>query len=598
MRRNKTVFTSSLVIRLTRHAEAAFIVMLLSLNVAPDAYTQQRDEDNADFRRQSALLALEDLLIESKAYEDKVLRVRIKAQVADVIWPVEPERARALLTSAFEDVLRSSDLTTSRYSLRSEIVAVARRHDVDLAAEIISRFADEAGDKGQTLTRDSIERISEQGALYLESARDLLREGKQGRALDFARRSFSEGRSAQLIWFLTELRKRDQSAADDLFIESLNTLRQGQADPNDVLYFGLYVFYPGTIAAGVLADGVEAISYGRSFIAAPSPDIKLVRPYIRAASEALLRFQVTPGKSGPAGSIELKRFALSQLLLLYDRYEPQLVAAMRADFARLPASAPPPAATSERLLPPARYDLSAESIITDIERLPNARERDHYLFEAAKRFAERGDVEGARALAGRISKDDLKQSMLDVLAFKQAQIALRRGEPDEAAKIATSKLRRESRAVIYFLVASAWSERRDYARANEMVNAAVAEGAKIDDKAQRARLYAYLAAGIVKQDALRAFELIEAAVKDINDVEDFNPSDERITFELRTPLDITHSFTFGKGGSLLSALSHLAVVDSYRTITISKSLRSPGPRALALIASCRAMLSSARKPRL
>lgn len=116
-------------------------------------------------------------------------------------------------------------------------------------------------------------------------------------------------------------------------------------------------------------------------------------------------------------------------------------------------------------------------------------------------------------------------------------MALKRGELDDAAKIATSKLKREQRAVIYFMVAAAGLERRDCVRANEQVNAAIAEGAKIEDRTQRTRLYPYLAAGIVKQDVLRAFELIEVAVKDINAVEGFNPSDDQLTFELRTPLE-------------------------------------------------------------
>jgi hypothetical protein len=596
MQRNHGARTDKFVRQLAQYVALALMFIVLAVTAPFNASGQQRAEVNPDPSRQSALLALEDLLTESKGYDDRVLRVRVKAQVADVIWPIEPERAKELIISAFEDALALKELSTSRYSLRSEIIAVARSHDVDLAAELISRLEDKADDKGEMLTRDSLERISERGSLYLESARDLLREGRQGRALDFARRSFGEGRSAQFIWFLTELREKDKTAADKLFLESLNVLRLGSSDPNDVLYFGLYVFYPGIIVAGVLADGVEAIGYGKSFIAAPSPNVALVRPYIQAAGEALLRFQVVPGQAGPAGSVELKRYALNQLLPLYARYEPGLVPAMRAEFARLITNVPAPATIRRNPSPSIDPRLSVDNVVANIEQLPGAQERDYYFFEAAKQDGERGDLERARVLAARISDDSLKQPMLGVLAFKEAQMAFRRGELDEAAKIAASKLKPEQRAVIYSMVASAWSERRDQARANELVNAAIAEGTKMEDRRQRARLYSYLAGGIVKQDALRAFELIEAGVKDINAVEDYSLSDDQLTVELRTPLDTSYRFRFGKGGGLLSVLPHLAVADQFRTIIISKSLRSPELRARALIAACRAVVNSSRKP--
>jgi tetratricopeptide (TPR) repeat protein len=308
---------------------------------------------------------------------------------------------------------------------------------------------------------------------------------------------------------------------------------------------------------------------------------------------ALLRFQVRPGQPGAAGSVALKRFAIMQLLPLFQRYEPQLLAEIGAELAALGPYELPPSNSKKRI--PDIAGLSTSETITNIEELSGSQERNHYFFAAAKQAIEIGDFERAMALASRIDEPNLKEATLELLSFNQALTALKQGELDEASRIASAKLIRERSAIIYSQLASAWLDRNNYVRASEEMNDAVTAALKTEDRAQRARIYIYLAEGWAKRDKFRTFELLSAAIKEINAAEQFDPSDDQITFKIVTPL-ATYTMVLSQGVSLLSNVSQLARADFLRVLSLLRELRPASPRALATIAACRAVLIDHKKP--
>lgn len=548
--------------------------------------------------REQALAALETVLAESKTYDDEALRIRVKAQVADVLWAEQPERAQTLISEAFAETSNLTGELAARYAVRAEVIAVARRHNPKLAAKLIDTFdkqLDDANSKEQ-LARDSFEQITERGAHYLDSARASLSDGNQEQSLTFARRSLNQGRSAQFIWFLNELRERDRAAADRIFLEALNALRSGAADPNDVLHLGLYLFYPGSLVAGTLPDGVDAVSYGVNFNAAASPPIDLVRPYLQAAASALLRFQVVPGQPGSSGSIELKRFALRQLLPLFQRYEPELLDQIAATLANLNSAAPPSTpGTTPRRETLDTDALSTEEAIEKIERLADVKQRDHYFFAAARGAIDKGDFERATKLAERISESELKNPTLELVNFNHAQVALKQGKLEEAAELAASQLTAERRAVMLFQIASESLKRKNFVLAESQIAAATLEAAKTEDAAQRARLYIYLAAGLAERDATRAFEIFERAVTAINLAENFDPLNDNLMFIIKSSLG-SYSMNLSRGIGLVSVIKTLSQADVSRALDLAQRLRPATPRALSVITACRAALKEKAKP--
>jgi hypothetical protein len=120
-------------------------IIYLSNTSASTAYSRQQPAAGHDPTRRHALLALKDIYIESKSYDDLALRVRVKAQIADVLWPAEPDRARDMLTTAFDDATSLKQDPAKRRSLRSEIIRVAALRDRDLVKELIALRCGERG---------------------------------------------------------------------------------------------------------------------------------------------------------------------------------------------------------------------------------------------------------------------------------------------------------------------------------------------------------------------------------------------------------------------------------------------------------------------
>lgn len=395
---------------------------------------------------------------------------------------------------------------------------------------------------------------------------------------------------------LLVITSRDRAVADKFFLEALVSLRQPGTDPNDVLYFGLYIFRPGQIIVGSLSEGVEAISHGISFNDLPSPPLNLVRPYLQAAAAALLNFHVVPGQPGSPSALAIKRFALGQLLPLYERYDPERAPAIQAELARVSGITPSASVAKDAALRERPASASVEEAIAQIERLPSSKERDHYFFIAAQHVLEREDFKAARSFAARISEDTLKQPTLQLIEFKAAEAALNSGELDEAITIADAGLLRSHRAIIYYQVSAKWLAKGNLERASELMYAAITEASKSDNPALRAGVYIYMAAGFAEREPLRAFELIETTLKDINAVEDFNLIDEKVGFEVKTGLGASYSFTIIEGGNLLQAMSRLALADPARAMSLGRALRSPEIRAYTLITVCRSVLRANTKP--
>ncbi len=176
-----------------------------------------------DITQQQALLVLQDLVAESKKYDDVELRVHIKSQAADIVWAFDPQWARDIIIGAFDDAAAIEKDMSIRYKLCSEVIGIARKHDKELVTKLLARFDDKGKESLELLLHQSLGTIAERGTLSVEAARRLVAEEKQDGSLDLVKRNLSEGRAAQLIWFLNQVREKDPTAADKLFLAAINS---------------------------------------------------------------------------------------------------------------------------------------------------------------------------------------------------------------------------------------------------------------------------------------------------------------------------------------------------------------------------------------
>lgn len=577
------------------------IALLLTLptNSFASFARAQQPADNAEGKRQQALLALETIYSESKAYPDMTLRVRVKAKLADVLWPVKPDRARELIISAFDDTSALKDDLSKRRALRSEIISVASRHDRDLVKTLVARFETAKADEpDKPDERDSLDRSTERGGLLLDAARNLLEAGDLPAAVALARRSLSEGRSSFLLFFMSQLMEKDQAAGETLFLDALATLRRKPADPNDLLFFGMWLYFPRSIAIGNLGSrgtGPEIIGYGMNFSASQPRYPTLLVPYLETSAEVLARFRPLPSQTDSARAIELKRFALRQLLPLIEKSLPERLEVMQAELKSLGVApdwaTEPKDASGKNADPRLPDDLSTTDLVTAVKKLPGELERDTTFYQQAVYAFNRSDFERARALAAEISRSESRESLSLVIAYFRAQKEIERGELNEAEKTA-AQLPGERRADVYTQLSQAWAERGDAKRADELMAWATSEAARINGHGERADAYLHLADVMMARDMTRAFEFLEAAVTDINAAEQFNPDGKALILQLRSPKGTPGTFGVGRSYSLLTVIARLAKTDLLRAINAARSLTVAEPRALAVIAACREALAA------
>jgi tetratricopeptide (TPR) repeat protein len=547
---------------------------------------------------QSALSAIDQIVGESKGYDDPALRIRVRSHSADIIWPFEPERARELIRSAFEETKDIKSNVSDRYSLRREVLAIARRRDPELARQLMERVSGVEDGSTEVMRRDSFEQISERGALLLDSAKEALRSGNVRQALLYAKLALGEGRSAEFLSFLRELRQRDQAAADRLFLNCCGLLAETSSDPNDVLQIGLYLFSDDRRSVSEI-DGQVIVSHGIDFKSAPAPAANLIGPYLLAAERVLERFSLALQQNSSIGARELQRFALQQLLPLFDRYEPGRAVALRAQLEVLNASSPTLLAdpsTVHMVKPVTAGDLLPPDDPSEIDRrAQGSKDRDAALFDATIRAVSGENFERARELLSGISETDTKSGLLEFVSLREALKAIESGRLEEAETIAKTRLSEDRRATVYYQLGLAWFARGDNVRATEDIDAAAQEAKRIRDASRRARIYLYVAAGLASRDVSRAFEFVELAAKDVNDSENFDINRTELTLSINRPSSGVFRFAFSPGGSVLDVAPVLARSDFIRMNLFARSLRSPEARAEVILAACRGVLVEVKK---
>ncbi len=563
------------------------------------AYPHDHPVDPKILLREQAIMTLHQLLSEVKAYDQARLRIRAEAQIAELLWADEPQVARETVKEAFSETAGEEMQQSDRSKLRSEVLRVVRKHDPDLAESLIANMDDKKTGAPEKSPPGSMGEITERGALSLDAAFQLLEAGDLDRAISSATSSLDQGRSEVFLWFLRQLRLHNPSQADQLFLGAVSWMSQSSADPNDVLFLGLYLL-PGTqTSAGFLNDQL-IVGLRTDYRAAANAPLGLIRPYLQAASQVFLRCVINPQDSDPAagsGLALLKAYAIQQLFPLFEQFLPMQVPVLRAELASLN---PSPLATTASMsafqdtgpssfFPP---DLSVSEEVNKIEEVQDPGKRANLLFSRIVAAMNRADFGRARELASRIASDKLRQDLLDLIAFTQSTRATSIGELCKAEAVVGAINSKEVRAVSYSLLARGWLKRGEKAQARRINDLGSAVAAGIDNCSLRAKVYIQLASVDADMDDSRSFDLIGSAINDSNMCNDSNLSTSQIPFVLGSPSGAWTRAQSLADANLDAVISQLAKADFQRTIHLGWSIMADGVRSLALISACRTVLTS------
>ena len=99
-----------------------------------------------------------------------------------------------------------------------------------------------------------------------------------------------------------------------------------------------------------------------------------------------------------------------------------------------------------------------------------------------------------------------------------------------------------------------------------------------------------MATGLVQADRVRAWEIIDEAIRAANSAEGFTGEDSQVSARLQTSSMVVVMNAAAEDFDLLGAFKALAHDDLLRAVQLAKNLTGESPRAVATLAIARSVL--------
>ena len=489
----------------------------------------ERVEKSPLCTRDNALEMIKQQVGLTKSFDNSIRRISVLIRAADLLWPYEQKRARAVFTEAFElatdkekeneakatgSLLLRLRVSDQRYVV---ISAIAKRDSAwarELTSEMVKK---ETNGRDASFARDSVQqRLVAMRLLY--AATEMLPTDLNA-ALDFARASFNYPATVTLTNFLYRLAAVDQQRADQLFADALAVY--GDKPFRELLFLQAYPFaWRETLNTPV----VPSYAVPANFVMNPSLQRRFVKILLSRAQQAIespfdaqdvyrsANVELLPGTAHLLqGLITLEPQVRSYLPDLL----PSLVDAREKILVSLSVE-------TQKLFQQPGREVSTIPVQTFDERIesalkePDTDERDQLIVTAI--FGSEKESLGSVVQAvDKITNSDLRTQVFEWLYFHRAIAAIENEQFDEAEKLTAKVEGHEQRAFLHTEIAKALLTIRDgQTRAQQLLEAAITEAKKTDVNLYAARALLTVAILYAKIDLSRSIAILADAINCIN----------------------------------------------------------------------------------
>lgn len=590
----------------------------------------EAEEATARERRAVAISLLTSLADDARNFRDQTLRARTQARIADALWEADPERGRTLFRKAWDaaeiadkeaqqrmqDDMKQQQARTGGFvltsppNLRGEVLRLAAKRDRALGEEFLTKFREQKQQEATDASRKNIDPFGGDDNVRqrLSLARQLLNSDDVELAIKFADPVLNTV-TMDALAFLNSLREKNAAAADERYAHLLATAAGNLlADANTVSLLSSYLFTPRLFMT--FQEGGTAGKGGGWSISQNGPisgpiDVapELRAAFFRTASQILLRPSPPPGEDqGPLG-VEGKYMVTKRLLPLFEQYASKdATEALRAQLQTLTAIVSNETRTGDdewvrKGISPEKPEPDKEqSLLDQIERAKNSDEKDRLYIQLAQLLANRGDMK-ARDYTDKIEDTELRHN---AKAYIDGNLAMQAGDKKDAEKLLELARAGELpplHKVWALTQAAKLLAKTDADKTMNVLEEATAEARRIDaSNPERARAFMAVANAFYSSDHAKGWELAPEAVKAANAAEGFTGEDGRLQFRL-----ITKSMSSIRTSSVsdfdLTGIFGLLAQDDYeRAIELARGFQGEAPRATAVIAIARSVLTETKKP--
>ena len=584
--------------------------------------TTAAEKARLDQRKALGLSLLVSLANDARNYQDQRLRARTLSRIADALWEADPEQGRGLFRKAWDaaeladqDTARKRDEDRQRQQggnpnapvalvagpdLRAEVLRFAAKRDRALGEELLDKLKEmrkqEATDATSPARNDPFD-SSASARQRFRLANQLLDTDVE-RAVQFADPALGTI-TMEGLNFLSSLRDKDPAAADQRFVRLLAIADSDmKSDANTISMLSSYLFTPHLFVIFGADGGQSTSSMNRS---APPPEVtpELRSTFFRSAAGVLLRPSPSKEQDRSSSGLQGKYLVIRRLMPLFEQYAPKEIAeqlrgemsvlaqGVEGDVRNLEEDSP----IQQGFTPERKPEDVEKSLLDRIDRAKTSEERDALYLQLAIRASQRGDLRG-RDFTEKIEDSELRNLAKPYVDMSIALSAVNKKEFEKALTIASKGELTHIQRVWLLTGAATAMPPADREKALETIAEALAEARRIEPAdPDRPRALVAVANAFLGIERARAWETMLEVVKASNSAEGFSGEDGRLVLQLKAKTMTSIRTSTVDEFDLPVVFRKLSQENATQAIEIARSFEGEAPRATALIAIGRSLLS-------
>lgn len=565
--------------------------------------------------RENALDMIKQQVDVTKTISNPLPRITVLIRAADLLWPHEQERARAVFTQAFE-IASESEKENEQSAPRALILrmqvpdqryvviqAVAKR-DSAFAKELIQKML--KPDREASPAKEDPFNDVLTGARLLDSANKLVATDTNA-ALDLARVSLNYPAGFMLAHFLYRLAEVNQQAADQFYAQALTAY--ADRPMREFLYLQAYPFAWREMLNTPVFSFFPQIP--DNFVPNQSLQRRFVQILLRRAHRALEEpldprdtYQ-DPNQAWMPGTVRILeglmklephvRASLPDLLGALTDAREKILVSLSVETQKLFRKPGREAA----ITPAQTFDEQIESA----QKVADVNERDELMGTAVlSNSSDKQSLARVIEVIDKISHSNVRAHLLEMVHFRRSATAINARRFDEAEKLAARVAGHEQRAYLYVEIAKGLLKTNEtLTHGREVLDRAIIEAEKAGVTIFAARTLLTASSLYAKIDLNRSVSLLADAVSCINRIDspDFAGDDQSQEKSIRRPDGSGHFiFRFYMPGlDPESAFREMAKNDFDTALNQSSALTHKLQRALTTLALADVCLQSMQKQR-
>jgi hypothetical protein len=574
-------------------------------------------------RRSQARSLLIALAVDARTFRDQPLRARSLARIADALWLVDSEQARAMFRKAWEaaeiadqesdrklqeEVAQQKAKSGGAFAIslppniRREVLRLVARHDTALGEELLEKLKTQKQEAAENVTRSS-----DATSQRLNVARELLTNGDAERALQFAEPILGRV-TVENINFLSYVREANAAVADARYAGMLmQQVMNPQADANTVSLLSSYIFTPHLMVTFSGNGASSSQSVSKIEPAAVSPELRTA--FLNTAAGILLRPLLPPGQDQGTAGLDGKYLVMKRLLPFFEQFaSPEQAQSIRTHLETLNAVVSDAARRRDDewmqrgVRPEPKAEDREQQLLDRIARAKTSAERDSLYIQLAYGSFTRDDLR-AREFVSKIEDPELRKQLGAYVDGTLAIHLVQKKQVDPLLELAANGDLTHVVKAWVLSVAARRLLKTDRQKSLDVIEEAATEARRIDvSDADRPRALLAIANALSEIDPGRAWDATFDAVKAANSAEGFTGEDGVIVLKFSSKSQSSVSDHGVPEFDVAGIFSKLSDIDYERAVELARGFQGEGPRAVATIAIARAVLdpkkpaAAAKKP--